>query len=490
MISWMQRHRKYLVVTIWISTITFIGAGFVGWGQYSYGDRASAVAKVGTVDITTRELQTAYSNLYNQYSRIFQGNFDQAQAKSFGLEKMALKQLINQALMLNLAKSYGLQISDAELLDVLSKQQAFFKDGVFDKETYVTVLKQNSLSVQEYEEEMRKSLLIQKTLDMLPQSETAHPIELQTLAALNNIADKIEYKVLTADAITVETDEASLRSFWESRKQNYMTQPRYRLMSITQEPVVEAADDAALLEHYNAHRTDFTDADGKILEFDAAKEAVRVAYNDIATQKAALRQFIEFKKEGSEVAAAAQTVEVTAEQNPFGAELFEAFKALTPEDPYIKARKVGDAYKSFKLLAFVPAEPKSFEAAKAALTADYVARQKGVQLEALAKGAAETFNGETTPFITREYAQSLNGLSAEESKQFLDELFGRQDKRGYVTIANTKIVLFHILEQKLLTASQTELQDSVLRLKSTLMDQGVLKMLESRYPTEIYIEGI
>ncbi len=32
MITWMQRHKKWLVITIWISTIAFVGAGFVGWG--------------------------------------------------------------------------------------------------------------------------------------------------------------------------------------------------------------------------------------------------------------------------------------------------------------------------------------------------------------------------------------------------------------------------------------------------------------------------
>ena len=33
MITWMQRHKRWLVITIWISTIAFVGAGFVGWGS-------------------------------------------------------------------------------------------------------------------------------------------------------------------------------------------------------------------------------------------------------------------------------------------------------------------------------------------------------------------------------------------------------------------------------------------------------------------------
>ena len=66
MITWMQRHKKYLIITIWISTIAFVGAGFVGWGQYTYGDKAGAVAKVGNVEITMGELQKSYSRLYSQ----------------------------------------------------------------------------------------------------------------------------------------------------------------------------------------------------------------------------------------------------------------------------------------------------------------------------------------------------------------------------------------------------------------------------------------
>ena len=44
MITWMQRHKKWLIITIWISTIAFIGAGFVGWGSYNYGSSAGSSA--------------------------------------------------------------------------------------------------------------------------------------------------------------------------------------------------------------------------------------------------------------------------------------------------------------------------------------------------------------------------------------------------------------------------------------------------------------
>ena len=151
MITWMQRHRKYLVITIWVSTIAFIGAGFVGWGQYSYGSKSGAVAKVGDVSISAGELQSTYSQLFNRYSQVFQGNFDQEQAKKFGLDKQALQQLVNQALLINLANSYNLEATDKEVAQTVASQKAFYENGVFSKELYHQVLKREGLISIRYE---------------------------------------------------------------------------------------------------------------------------------------------------------------------------------------------------------------------------------------------------------------------------------------------------------------------------------------------------
>ena len=188
MITWMQRHKKYLIITIWISTIAFVGAGFVGWGQYSYGDKAGAVAKVGNIEITMGELQKSYSNLYGQYNKMFQGDFDEEKAKSFGLQGQALKHLTDQALILNLAASYDLRISDADLLAELKTQEFFFKDGVFNKTIYKEALSRNNLNSKEYEADVKKQLLIQKVLKLLPIE--VSKTESSIINTIFNISDK------------------------------------------------------------------------------------------------------------------------------------------------------------------------------------------------------------------------------------------------------------------------------------------------------------
>ena len=82
MISWMQKHNKYLVWTIWIATIAFIGAGFVGWGSYSFGTKAGNVAKIGDIEIPQTKLNRVYSNIYSQYNEAMQGQLDDKKAEA------------------------------------------------------------------------------------------------------------------------------------------------------------------------------------------------------------------------------------------------------------------------------------------------------------------------------------------------------------------------------------------------------------------------
>lgn len=91
MITWMQRHKKWLVITIWISTIAFVGAGFVGWGSYDYGSKGGVVATVGNKEVTVEEYQQEYSNLYGEYSRMFGPMFSKELAQQLRLEDIAFK---------------------------------------------------------------------------------------------------------------------------------------------------------------------------------------------------------------------------------------------------------------------------------------------------------------------------------------------------------------------------------------------------------------
>ena len=487
MITWMQRHKKWLIITIWISTIAFVGAGFVGWGQYSYGDKAGAVAKVGNVEITMGELQKGYSNLYSQYSQMFQGNFDEEKAKSFGLKSQALKQLTQQALIVNLAKSYDLEVSDKELLAEIKTQEYFFTDGSFDKEVYKQVLSRNNLNIKEYEADVKKELLIRKVLKLLPVE--AKQSELDIMNTLANIADKIDYKVLSANDITIETSDEQVKAFWENVKNNFKTEVSYDVKYIKQSKLAKEFDANTVSEYYNDNKTHFKGDDGKILPLEDAKSKVIDELNAKETKKEALRTYISYKK-GKLENANIQSATISTTNNPFNSDALSKISKLTNSSPYLKPVLVGEDYFTFELVKTNLAQVKNYEEAKSEVLPMYVSEQKKSKLQELATNSIDTFKGYTTDFLTAIDGAKLTKLDATQGNEFLNILFTKQEKRGFITLESGNVVMYNILEQKLLNKTNTNQNNPIVRLKSAMFNEGLIKKLQNKYKTEIFIQGL
>ena len=488
MITWMQRHKKYLIITIWISTIAFVGAGFVGWGQYSYGDKAGAVAKVGNVEITMGELQKSYSNLYGQYNKMFQGNFDEEKAKSFGLQAQALKQLTNQALILNLAASYDLSISDDELLTALTSQDFFFDNGVFNKEIYKQVLSRNNLSVHEYEADLKKQLLVQKTFKLLPVETSEN--EANILNTIMRISDKINYKVLTNNDIEVDSSDAAVKAYWETTKNNYMSEVKYEVKYIKQAKVTKEHTQEKISSHYAENKTHFKDEDGKILPLETAMEDVVAELNMKATKDLALRTYIAFKKGKLDENVLIETATISASENQFDATTLEKVSKLSKTSPYIKPVLVGEEYFTLELVQVVPSQAKSYKDAEAEVFPIYIAQTKKAKLLELANSSVDTFTGVDSEFLTVEDADKITDLEQTDANEFLIQLFSQETKRSFITLSSGKIVLFNILEQKLLANTNNNQGETIVKLKSAMFNEGLIKNLQNKYQTEIFIEGL
>lgn len=489
MITWMQRHRKYLVITIWISTIAFIGAGFVGWGQYSYGEKSGAVAKVGDVSITSRELQKAYGQLFNRYSQMFQGTFDQEQAKKFGLDKQALRQLINEALLINLANSYNLEATDEEVAHALQSQKAFYENGVFSKSLYQRVLKQNRLTPSEYEADLRKSILIQKLLALFPTK--ANAIEIDAFDSAMGIADKIEYKILTDEMVKVDTSDSALKAYWKQHQNDFMTERAFKIAYIEQEPVASDANDATLKAYYDAHKNTFVGPDGKLLDFNTAKSAVKALLDDKATNKEALKTYIMFKKNKLPSSVKVNEAQLSADSGTFSAKTMQAIASADPLKPYLKPVKEHGRYIIIKRLEVIEPVTKSFEAAKADVRAAYLKHARSEKMLAMAKAELKTFKGKTTTaYLKRTDTKGIDGLDTNDTKELIGAIFRGDKPYGIAGLQSHKMVLYRIVDQKIEKESNPEAAAAVEQTKSALFYRGLIAALSKRYETKIFIEGL
>ena len=486
MITWMQRHKKYLIITIWISTIAFVGAGFVGWGQYSYGDKAGAVAKVGNIEITMGELQKSYSRLYAQYNQVFQGNFDEEKAKSFGLQSQALDQLTNQALILNLAASYDLRISDVELLADLMAQEAFLQNGKFNKDIYRETLSRNNLTTKEYEQDIKKQLLIQKVLKLLPVETSTS--EARILNTHNNIADKIQYKVIDDTNISITTLDTELKLYWETKQQQFMNEVSYELKYIKQEKVTQEHSKEDINIYYTENKNHFKNDEAKVMSLEDSRSLVIDQLDAKATKEIALRNYIAYKKRKLSDDIEVKTAIISQTNNQFTQVVLDKVEELSITSPFLKPIEIDGEYFTFELVKINPSTVKTFEEAKEALIPMYTADKKREKLFELVKNSLDSFKGTQTDFITNADADKITELSVEEANEFLMQLFTSNTKKGSISLQNGKVVLYNILEQKMLE-NTNESVESIANLKSTIFSSGLIKILNTKYKTDIFIQG-
>jgi len=489
MISWMQKHNKYLVWTIWVATIAFIGAGFVGWGSYSFGSKAGNVAKVGNIEIERTKLNMVYSNLYNQYNQAMQGTLDDKQAEEMGLVKQAFARLATQAKILNFAKDLGIIVSDAEVAQKLQTLRSFQKDGVFNKEIYEGYLKSQRLRANVFETTLREEILIDKTFSLLTVG--ALPFEEEAVSSAMNVSDKLAYKVLTNDDLDFVLDESKIKAFWEMQKENFLTPQMYELSIVWTESKDTVVTEDAVKAHYAANSFNYTDETGKQLPFEEAKV---LATNDLKikkTKKAAQKDYIAFKKGSLDNS---EKLILSVGDLKLTEEIWIALKEKSVGE-ILKPKVVGDTYATVKIENVVLPQVKTYEEAKGQVTALYANQAQKEALLGLAETTLKNFDQNDaiiSDFVRLEENVNLNPLNTEESLQFLQKLFTSSKEKGIISIFD-KVIVYEILEQKLLPMDENQtafVKQTVNKLKQSTFESNLIKMLDKQYPTEVYMGGL
>ncbi len=295
MITWMQRHKKYLVVTIWISVIAFVGAGFVGWGAYDMNsDRASSIAKVEKRKITVQEYQLAYANYYNFYNNMLGGGLTQEKADQMGLEKMVLESIINETLILAYADEIGLRTTEAEVKNALATDTAFQKDGVFDKDTYYRVIKQSQIKAKDYENGLKKQILLSKVQGILKLKPTDAEKELFVSSMF--MKDRLAVDVIYLDNNEAAVSEDEIKKYWDQHKTKYLSEKSYDLATIEVGLSTQDLDPEDLKTFYTEKRHNYKSSEGKILSLSEARVDVEKDYRLKLSKREALETYLLFKK--------------------------------------------------------------------------------------------------------------------------------------------------------------------------------------------------
>ncbi|HHC29252.1 MAG TPA: peptidylprolyl isomerase, partial [Rhodobacterales bacterium] len=145
-------------VFVWI-IMGMVLVGLIGFGSFNFGGRASAIGTVGETEIGAdryfREVNAQLNAIQAQTGQ----RLSFAEAQAFGLDQVALENVINQVALENETARLGISVGDTELAARIRDISAFAGlDGAFDRDTYQFVLEQSGLTTKEFEQSLRSEV--------------------------------------------------------------------------------------------------------------------------------------------------------------------------------------------------------------------------------------------------------------------------------------------------------------------------------------------
>ena len=477
MITWMQRHKKWLVITIWISTIAFVGAGFVGWGSYEYGKQGGTVAVVGDREVSVEEYNQEYSNLYEQYSKMFGTMFNNELAEQLKLKDVAYRQVLQKNLILSYADSLGLDVTNEDIAKELLRYQAFAKDGKFDKETYIKVLNQNRMTPKDFEESLKRNKKKKKVQVLFELNPSASEVE--SLSKLLFLEDDITIKIISSNDISIELKDDELKKYWEENKNSYMSEISYDLQ-IKEIPLISSnSSEDDIKNHYEKFKIDYKHEDGKIKSLEEAREQIIKDLDEKFTKTEALKIYLKLKKD-EEKFENIQTF--TESQLPYSSEnnskIFE-----TKNGEIVKPFFEDNKYLIVKLVKKNISIPLTYEQSLVQVKADYEKSAKNKKLEETAISELKDFKGTDIAAITRESITKITGLEQQEAAKFLNQLFSSTTKEGIVKLDN-KVVLYKINNSKMAEYNKSKdevVKSAIIQLQEDELMTNLLKRLENTF---------
>jgi len=351
-----------------------------------------------------------------------------------------------------------------------------------------TYLNSQRLKAKTFEEVMRNELVIEKTLSLL----NVAPLKSENNIIKNimGISDKISYKVIDKADINIDVNETSLKAYWEQNKFLYMTQTKYKLDLLWTNTDNITVTDKEIEDFYGTNSFNYTDKDGKQLLLSDAKSSV---VNDLKLKKAkkdAQKRYIAFKKDKLKKS---ESVTININDIMLSDEVWKEIEAKNINS-ILKAKIVGNRYVSVKIIEKIEPREMTFSEAEKSVKEAYIEEEKNKELKNLAQNTLKDFNKSNpivSDFIQIDSKNALQGLTIDETRSFIQQLFISQKENDIISLQDKSIV-YNILEQKI---DSSDIKDDVVKnitkqIKQQDFESNLIDSLGKKYKTKMFVKGL
>ncbi len=311
MLDRMRRHKNWLK---WSLVLLIVPFSLYFLPDF-LDDRTSAagaqpnevVATIEGRDITAGQFQRRFQTQMQAYQQAYGGNINAQLLRQLGIEHQIVQQLVDEQAALAEAERQGIRVSDEELAAQIFSFPAFQENGRFiGEQRYEMVLRSQRppMSKSDFEENLRRSMMIDKLRAALTNWMSLSDAELQAEYKARNEKVKLQVVALTADKFRdkVAVSDADVASYFESRKAEYRVGERrkVRFLVIDQEQVRQKTSvlPSEVQTYYNDNAPEFQSPE----QIRASHILLKTAGKDEATVKTQAESILKQVKAGGDFA--------------------------------------------------------------------------------------------------------------------------------------------------------------------------------------------
>jgi peptidyl-prolyl cis-trans isomerase D len=389
MFDFVAKNKRLIQIILFLLFLPF---AFFGVDAYFRGGGVGqAVARVGDYKISQEEFGRALRQRQDELRRLTQGRADPAMLDSRDVRVGTLESLVQRRLLLEGALRAGVTLSDAQLHEMIGKQQLFQDEsGKFSMERYQQFLRVEGMAPVVFEAQVRQDVLLGQFADGYANSAFAPRSVVERLGRLVGEQRELSQHVLAAEKflgqVKLEADAA--KQYYDANPGEFRIPERvrveYLVLSVDALQLQARPEPAEVRKFYDANRRQFGVPESRQAAhiFVSADAAMGAEARQKARERAeALYQ--ELKKAPGKFAELAKTRSEDPGSAANGGDLGYIDRGSMKDVPGFEAAlyklKPGEisapvesslGYHIIRLTAVRPGQVKSFEEARAQIEQD------------------------------------------------------------------------------------------------------------------------
>ncbi len=464
----------------WIAylIIGLISVPFALWGINSYlgGGAEQPAAIVDGEEITSRQLDFAYTRYRERLASVFGGRIPEAFNDENTLKEQSLSQIIDEKVLENYIQDKGYRVGDARVLENIRSMQVFQQDGKFNKEQYQNQLASQGYSAALFEQELRRSQEMEQLNLAIRTSAFMIPVELEQFNNLKNQQRKLRTLTFKNQPDSIEVSDAQVSDYYNEQSAGFMDPAKVKLdyieLSLSSiKKSIEISEDK-IQERYEQLRDQLTTAELRtashilltVGEGDNEDE-VKNKINDLKNRISQGEDFSTLAREFSQDPGSAEDggdlgeVERGSMVKPFETALFDLHVNQVSEPVKTKF-----GWHIIKLNGLSGGETQSFEQARNEIEQELKSDLAESQIYDLAENLASIGYEEpdslfsaseqldlkiqTTDWFTQDRGEGLAGQQKIRQIAFSDDVLNQNRNSETIELDDNRIVIVHLNEHK------------------------------------------